>query len=497
MMAIAFMLSGSLSSQTLPITPSNYLSPTSNLNVKNTGNYIQIRSVGLSTGDMRVSVWDGDTPSFGWRDDISATSGDILLNPDLTDPDVAISSDGLSATVVYVLNNNIYAERYDFAGGVFALASGPNLVFTGGSCRTPNIDNSFYGVITWDSDVSGIRQVYTRDINSNTSVMGPISNLSAAAGYIAHDCHSPDVATYENLSGSFYHYSYIVTNGTGQRLIHHMEKAADISAGAPINLYSTIALSVGLNEGIHDPRIASQDEYNNVPAKEAATIAFTRKSWFPTASLLSICSYNVNSGVNYVTAPMAMAICYNFKPAITWTRCGEYLIAWTHNNTLSGCYYTNAPISYDILARRTDADGVPFGSYQWVNLNNAGIQNTISLSGRFADDKDIYTTFFDSNVNHVRAKRTHCYSSPYMREGIGMSSELTVFPLPAENELNIEGEGVRSISLYALDGSLMLSLDVDKDADMHTIDISELNSGMYILNVLTQNGYHKSKITVN
>lgn len=68
------------------------------------------------------------------------------------------------------------------------------------------------------------------------------------------------------------------------------------------------------------------------------------------------------------------------------------------------------------------------------------------------------------------------------------NSSTTVFPNPATNVLNISTkEVIQSIEIYSVNGALV------KTVSTKTIDISDLNNGMYILSVLTENGVSQTR----
>ena len=67
-------------------------------------------------------------------------------------------------------------------------------------------------------------------------------------------------------------------------------------------------------------------------------------------------------------------------------------------------------------------------------------------------------------------------------------STTSVYPNPATNVLNIStNEVIKSIEIYCVNGALV------KTVSTKTIDISDLNNGMYILSVLTEEGVSQTR----
>ena len=65
-----------------------------------------------------------------------------------------------------------------------------------------------------------------------------------------------------------------------------------------------------------------------------------------------------------------------------------------------------------------------------------------------------------------------------------LSAEVSVYPNPAVNVLNIEAnEEVESISIVALDGRVVLETE-----NTTSVDVSNLNTGRYIYRVRTNSG---------
>ena len=64
---------------------------------------------------------------------------------------------------------------------------------------------------------------------------------------------------------------------------------------------------------------------------------------------------------------------------------------------------------------------------------------------------------------------------------------VNVWPTPATSTVNIKGENLEAVYMYNAIGQLVLSLDVSND-EQSSIDVSGFNSGIYFMNVISQNG---------
>ena len=64
---------------------------------------------------------------------------------------------------------------------------------------------------------------------------------------------------------------------------------------------------------------------------------------------------------------------------------------------------------------------------------------------------------------------------------------VSVWPNPATTTVNIDGENLEAIYMYNAVGQLVMMLNV-QDEEQSSIDVSGLNSGIYFMNVVSQNG---------
>ena len=65
---------------------------------------------------------------------------------------------------------------------------------------------------------------------------------------------------------------------------------------------------------------------------------------------------------------------------------------------------------------------------------------------------------------------------------------VNVWPNPATSTVNIKGENLEAVYMYNSIGQLVLTLDVTNADEQSSIDVCGFNSGIYFMNVVSQNG---------
>ena len=65
---------------------------------------------------------------------------------------------------------------------------------------------------------------------------------------------------------------------------------------------------------------------------------------------------------------------------------------------------------------------------------------------------------------------------------------VNVWPNPATSTVNIKGENLEAVYMYNSIGQLVLTLDVTNADEQSSIDVSGFTSGIYFMNVISQNG---------
>ena len=63
-----------------------------------------------------------------------------------------------------------------------------------------------------------------------------------------------------------------------------------------------------------------------------------------------------------------------------------------------------------------------------------------------------------------------------------------VWPNPATSTVNISGENLDAVYMYNAMGQLVLSMDLQNSDNQSVIDVSGFNSGIYFMNIISENG---------
>lgn len=111
------------------------------------------------------------------------------------------------------------------------------------------------------------------------------------------------------------------------------------------------------------------------------------------------------------------------------------------------------------------------------------IGNMASLTGQFTgsiDELKIYNTALSAEEISAMNGTYGCPTTATGVNDILKPSELTVYPNPASDELYLEGCDAKMVEIYNIDGSKEMTVS----SFSNQIDVSALNSGIYILRVI-------------
>ncbi len=65
---------------------------------------------------------------------------------------------------------------------------------------------------------------------------------------------------------------------------------------------------------------------------------------------------------------------------------------------------------------------------------------------------------------------------------------VNVWPNPATSTVNVKGENLNAVYMYNAMGQLILTIDMQNIDSQTVIDVSGFNSGIYFMNVISENG---------
>ncbi len=116
------------------------------------------------------------------------------------------------------------------------------------------------------------------------------------------------------------------------------------------------------------------------------------------------------------------------------------------------------------------------------------------------EDKNAQNAMTYYRVKMLYADETHSYSTTIAVNAALKADEISIFPNPATNMINIAtniiAEGGGEINIYDLKGSKMLNVKYNDLQNIAPINISELSDGFYIVDIRMENGETK-KLKLN
>ncbi len=139
-------------------------------------------------------------------------------------------------------------------------------------------------------------------------------------------------------------------------------------------------------------------------------------------------------------------------------------------------------------------NGKLFGTTTYGGINNVGVAFSYDIT------TNIYTKLIDFDAN-INGSYPDCEIIETPELGIlGMTClsnnlEIIVYPNPATTEFTINAEGtkIKEIKIYNVLGEMLKSFDKLKITGSETIDISILPSGIYFIQVKTEQGLIRKK----
>jgi hypothetical protein len=181
------------------------------------------------------------------------------------------------------------------------------------------------------------------------------------------------------------------------------------------------------------------------------------------------------------------------------TSAGVELVVWTPNNDTLKIIVGSDVTAIDGSAR----NGVdfnfspqkclfPVGTNLYDSSNRKKIKYNFALNTTFFGERDFYIKL--TNVQGITAA-DFLHNRDLMRvvidyngTGVGIKKlsvhSYRLFPIPTSNQLFIEGVNPSSYKVFDLSGRLV----VEGEVMQNTINVSELNNGLYVLHAQTTEG---------
>ncbi|MGB5982277.1 MAG: T9SS type A sorting domain-containing protein [Nonlabens sp.] len=134
------------------------------------------------------------------------------------------------------------------------------------------------------------------------------------------------------------------------------------------------------------------------------------------------------------------------------------------------------------------SDGTDTGTYIFEEINPATA--TSNPGSRPMNFTTINDTMYFSADNGTTGQELYTLNQAALSnedEQFGQINDVVLYPNPAENILQIDSNGtkIESYGIYDVLGQLVQQADVSDNLDSVTIDVSSLDSGIYIVNVVT------------
>ena len=268
------------------------------------------------------------------------------------------------------------------------------------------------------------------------------------------------------------------------------------------NLYQNMWINDGTN-----PWVVAQGDANS----GAYFVKSTNKTMFSTSKI----SLAVNVATTCVVSYYAKVDCFplngggffidnvqqgqTLKDIVPWTKYtvslspGNHLLEWKYGNQLTEGDYANEFYVDDITVGNT------FEIYRAnCDGSNAEMIAVNVINAQFIDNDWIilpigqykYGVSIDGGYNIYWSE---CIDKDYLGIDENVVDDIAVYPNPANDFIIVgvnDDSSAQSVDIYDVTGQLMIS------STDHEINVSELESGIYFVNILTNNGVVTKKISV-
>ena len=78
-----------------------------------------------------------------------------------------------------------------------------------------------------------------------------------------------------------------------------------------------------------------------------------------------------------------------------------------------------------------------------------------------------------------------------------VAERITIYPNPTQHTVNMQWDiamQVEAVTLYGLDGKMILSETISEDSNTSVLDLSVATNGIYFIKITTQKGTFTEKI---
>lgn len=149
-------------------------------------------------------------------------------------------------------------------------------------------------------------------------------------------------------------------------------------------------------------------------------------------------------------------------------------------------YRSKDNVNYEFIGKLVDVPSM--NHFQYSDMNNKVGTSYYKVTAYYADEdcESEYGLAEGSTDDFVMVEITS------INENI--SGKVEVYPNPLKDKVNVKAEQMKSLAVVNMTGQVVMRQDVD--ADQTVLDLSELNSGLYILNIETESGVVTRQVNI-
>jgi hypothetical protein len=149
-------------------------------------------------------------------------------------------------------------------------------------------------------------------------------------------------------------------------------------------------------------------------------------------------------------------------------------------------YRSKDNVNYEFIGNLVDVPSM--NHFQYSDMNNKVGTSYYKVTAYYADEdcESEYGLAADSTDDFVMVDITSINENN--------SDKVAVYPNPLKDKVNVKAEQMKSLTVVNMTGQVVMRQDVDTDET--TLDLSELNSGLYILNIETESGVMTRQINI-
>jgi len=499
--------------------------------VINTGNDILDYEYFQVPYKMQVTVSDGDDPHFIYKNEDPngiSTLGTIEIdnslcpNSEIIDPDVVLVNhfwlQTTEALTVYETQNgeiNLVIKQFDQGSQTWIYPPNYQQGINIGDGTNPNIDistaidpiHSIYPaphpnpnakfVIVWE-DHGNIKSIAGECDYDGNYIFGQTTTIYNT---LVSRASLPDVTisyldTNTQVPLPYYSdlwtvtYTFLIEKN--DQLLVHQEDFYDVFNGNISSSNLVIRHTFGSTDIMGVPRIASPDNaHGQAPYRfdDYTVVMGGVIDPQPNMYVYRILGFNKHFGQDndywyeYSNTPNVyegkLVVCYaGDLIIIAWE-----IDAWSGN--------TVGLVKRDVIQRQLTYNGsAGTNYYSRVNMEVTGNQYIPSVAASYS--YDVLYSFLDEEINHVRFKDSHC-NNQYLRIGKPQIS-YGIFPNPTCDILNVNIDEDALMQIFDMAGRMILEQRLSNYSN--TIDLQHLESGTYLLKLITLTSESIDKIIV-